>query len=70
MRVVVFKNDKESNERLITRFNKKVQGSRKIVLVRNERYYEKPLTKRLERTKAIMRENYRAKREKNKFYGN
>ncbi len=68
MKVVVFKNQKESNERLISRFNKKVQGSRKILKVRTDRYHSKDDTKRYERASAIMREHYRSLREKNRFY--
>ena len=68
MKVVVVKNKKESNERLISRFNKKVQGSRKILKVRSDRYHSKKDTKRLTRASAIMREHYRSIREKNRFY--
>jgi hypothetical protein len=68
MRVTVWKNEKESNERLITRFNKKVQSSRKLLKVRSERYNKKPPTKRLKRIIAIMREKYRSQKEKSKFY--
>jgi len=68
MRVTVWKNEKESNERLITRFNKKVQSSRKLLKVRAGRYNKKPVTKRLKRIIAIMREKYRSQKEKSKFY--
>ncbi|MFH1284934.1 MAG: hypothetical protein ABIH78_05120 [Candidatus Peregrinibacteria bacterium] len=68
MRVTVVKNEKESNERLIARFNKKVQGSRKVIKVRSERYNKPAKSKRYERKAAIMRDQYRAKREKSKFY--
>ncbi len=68
MQVVVWKNEKESNERLIARFNKKVQASRKILKVRSERYHEKPNTKNQQREAAIMREYHRARKEKNRFY--
>ncbi len=68
MKVFVKKNKGESNERLISRFNKKVQGSRKILKVRSERYHKKDATRRQQRGAAIMREHYRAIREKNRFY--
>ena len=68
MKVEVVKRDKESNERLITRFNKKVQASRKILKVREQRYHKGKPTKRYVRAGAVMRENYRAKRERNRFY--
>ena len=68
MRVTIWKNDKESTERSITRFNKKVQASRKLLLIRSNKFHVRPKTKRLQRTVAIMREHYRAERDKNKFY--
>jgi hypothetical protein len=68
MRVTVWKNEKESNERLVTRFNKKVQSSRKLLKIRAERYHKKPMTKRLKRIIAVMRETYRSQKEKSKFY--
>jgi hypothetical protein len=68
MKVTVWKNDKESSERCITRFNKKVQGSRKLLKVRSERYHAKKPTRRVTRAGAVMRDYYRAKREKTKFY--
>jgi hypothetical protein len=68
MKVVVVRKEKESNERLISRFNKKVQGSRKILKVKSARYNKKSDTKRQQRAAAIMREKYRTIREKNRFY--
>ncbi len=68
MKVTIWKNDKESNERAITRFNKKVQSSRKLLEVRAGRYYQKPPTKRYTREAAVMRDYYRSKRERNRFY--
>lgn len=68
MKVTVWKSDKESNERAITRFNKKVQASRKLLDVRGSRYHKKKETKRHSRAAAVMRDFYRTKREKSKFY--
>lgn len=68
MKVTIWKSDKESNERAITRFNKKVQASRKLLEVRGKRYHTKPENKRHARKRAIMRDHYRAMREKSKFY--
>ncbi|MFC1811010.1 hypothetical protein ACFLZH_05905 [Patescibacteria group bacterium] len=67
MTVRVVKNEKESVDRVISRFNKKVQGSRILLKKRTGRYRQKPLTKRLVRKKAVKREEYRALREKNRF---
>ncbi|MEK7547486.1 MAG: hypothetical protein AAB540_01190, partial [Patescibacteria group bacterium] len=68
MGVVVWKGEKESNERLIARFNKKVQGSRRLLELRSKRYHSRKPNKKRVRTAAIMRDFYRAKREKSKFY--
>lgn len=68
MPVVVYKNQKESVDRLISRFNKKVQGSRVILEVKNRRYYKKTSTKRLVRQAAIKREYYRAQKDKMQYY--
>lgn len=68
MKVTVIKNEKESNERCITRFNKLVQASRKLFLLRANRFHHKKLTKGKVRKGAIMREKYRGLREKSKFY--
>lgn len=68
MRVTIWKNDKESNERAITRFNKKVQASRKLLKVRGERYHTKDDSKRQKRKAAVMREHYRSQKERSKFY--
>lgn len=68
MKVTVWKNDGESNERLISRFTKRMQGSRKLLKVRSERYHKKPTAKRYARAAAVMRDSYRSKREKNRFY--
>jgi ribosomal protein S21 len=67
MSVKVRKNEKESVDRVISRFNKKVQASRVLLAKRKSRYFAKPLTRRLQRRKAVKREEYRALREKNKF---
>ncbi len=68
MKVTIWKTDKESNERAITRFNKKIQSSRKPLEVRERKHHKKSATKRHLRAAAVMREFYRSKREKNKFY--
>lgn len=67
MPVKVVKNDKESVDRVISRFNKKVQASRILLKKRTNRYFSKPDTKRITRRKAVKREEYRELREKNRF---
>lgn len=67
MTVRVVKNDKESVDRVISRFNKKVQASRILLKKRTSRYHAKDDTKRITRRKAVKREEYRELREKNRF---
>lgn len=68
MGVRVTKNPKESVDRLISRFNKKVQGSRVLTEVKKRRYHKKSETKRLSRQAAIKRDYYREKRKKMQYY--
>ncbi len=68
MSVKVFRNPKESVDRLISRFNKKVQGSRILLAVRANRYFKKPASKRHARMAAVMRDFHRKQREKLKYY--
>ncbi len=68
MAISVKRNPKESVERLIARFNKKVQSSRILPELKGRRYFQKPLKKRQIRAAAIMRSHYRTLREKMKFY--
>jgi ribosomal protein S21 len=67
MPIKVVKNDKESVDRVISRFNKKVQSSRILLKKRKNRYYSKPPTKNQIRKRAIKREEYRDLREKTRF---
>ena len=68
MKVVVVRNQKESVERLINRFLKKVQQSRKLYKIKEKRFFAQKPTRRKTRDSALMREYYRSKREKMKHY--
>ena len=68
MALKVYRNPKESVERMISRFNKKVQASRVLLEVKNRRYWKRAPTKRYLRQAAIMRWFYRDLREKQKFH--
>lgn len=68
MAITVYRNSKESPERLIGRFNKKVQQSRVIVTLKSKRYRSKPLSETKARSAALMRTKYRKLKEKSKFY--
>lgn len=54
------KDSKESLENLLRRFNRKVQQSGVILAVKQGQYFEKPISKRDRRTKAIIRRERKA----------
>jgi ribosomal protein S21 len=56
MIIVTRKDTKESLENLLRRFNRKVQQSGVIIAVKQGQYFEKPLSKRDRRRKAIIRQ--------------
>ncbi len=53
---VTRKDSKESSENLIRRFSRKVQQSGLIIVAKQTQYFEKPISKRERRTKAIIRQ--------------
>lgn len=57
---VTRKDSKESLENLLRRFNRKVQQSGSIAVVKSKQYFEKPLSKRERRAKAIIRQERRS----------
>lgn len=52
---VTRKDAKESAENLLRRFNRKVQQSGNLVIVKQNQYFEKPISKRDRRQQAIVR---------------
>jgi ribosomal protein S21 len=53
---VTRKDSKESLENLLRRFNRKVQQSGAIAVVKQNQFFEKPISKRERRSKAIVRQ--------------
>ena len=66
---VTRKDNKESLENLLRRFNRKVQQSGSIAVVKSKQYFEKPLSKRERRSKAIIRNERRALKAKRSKLG-
>ncbi|MBP9821248.1 30S ribosomal protein S21 [Candidatus Saccharibacteria bacterium] len=63
--ISVFKKDtRESVEGLIRRFNRKVQQAGTLATVKQLQYFEKPISKRDRRTKAIIRNERKAQKAK------
>lgn len=52
---VTRKDNKESVEALLRRFNRRVQQSGVLAIAKQAQYFEKPLSKRERRQKAIVR---------------
>jgi ribosomal protein S21 len=65
--IYAIKKQNESNERLMSRFKKVVQRSR-VMDNKKKRYFENKPTKKYIREAAVKRSQYRAQREKAKFY--
>ncbi len=57
---VTRKDVKESPENLLRRFNRKVQQSGVIAVVKQAQFFEKPISKRERRLKAIVRQERKA----------
>jgi ribosomal protein S21 len=57
---VTRKDSKESLENLLRRFNRKVQQSGVLAAAKQGQYFERPMSKRDRRTKAIIRNERKA----------
>lgn len=57
---VTKKDSKESTENMLRRFTRKVQQSGVIATAKQKQYFEKPMSKRDRRTKAIIRRERKA----------
>jgi ribosomal protein S21 len=58
----------ETNERLIKRWKRQVNGSRVVNSIKFNRYQKKGMTKRLVREAALKRSEYQEKNRKEMFY--
>ena len=70
MSVVAIRKGEESNERLQGRFKKQFQESRILKVLRRRKTHTRPVTRRLQRIRALKREGFRAQNVKNQFYSN
>lgn len=57
---VTRKDSKESSENLLRRFNRKVQQGGTVAVVKAAQYFEKPMSKRERRLRAIIRQERKA----------
>lgn len=59
---VTRKDSKESTDNMLRRFNRKIQQSGVLALVKQSQRFEKPLSKTERRTKAIIRKERKAQK--------
>lgn len=57
---VTRKDSKESTENLLRRFNRKVQQSGAVAIVKQNQFFQKPISKVERRRKAIIRQERKA----------
>ncbi len=70
MAIYAIKKGEETNDRLQQRFKKQVQKSGLLKLLRERNSFKRPLTRRLQRLRALKREFYRGLNKKKQFYSN
>jgi ribosomal protein S21 len=70
MAIYAIKKGEESSDRLQQRFKKQVQKSGLLKMMRDRNHYKKPLTRRLQRIRALKREGFRQQNRKKQFYSN
>ncbi len=70
MAVYAIKHGDESGDRLQQRFKKQFQKTGLARLLRDRSTRKKPLTRRLQRIRALKREQFRLENRKKQFYSN
>jgi ribosomal protein S21 len=70
MAIYAIKKGEESSDRLQQRFKKQVQKTGLLKKLRERSRYKRPLTRRLQRIRALKREEYRQQNRKTQFYSN
>jgi ribosomal protein S21 len=68
MAVAVVKKENESNEKLVSRFEKKVQQARLLQWLRKNRFHKDRENKKRVKEAGIAASRYRAERERLKYY--
>ncbi len=70
MAIYAIKHGDESGDRLQQRFKKQVQKTGLMKLMRERSTHKRRLTRRLQRLRALKREEYRSQNRKKQFYSN
>ena len=70
MAIYAVKRGEESADRLMSRFKSQVQNTRLVKLLRDRKSFKKKRTRRLQRLRALKREEFRDENKKKQFYSN
>lgn len=70
MAIFAIRKGEESNDRLQSRFKKQFQAARVLPVLRERKTHKRSTTRRLQRIRALKREEFRAERKKNQYYSN
>lgn len=70
MAIYAIKKGEETNDRLQQRFKKQVQKSGILKILRERSTFNRTRTRRLQRLRALKREEFRAQSRKRQFYSN
>lgn len=68
MAVAVVKKENESNEKLVSRFEKKVQQARLVQWLKKNRFFQRTISDRRMKEKGLAASKYREERERLKYY--
>lgn len=68
MAIYAVRRPEESNDRLQQRFKQQVQKTGLVKLIRTRNIHQRKRSRRLERLRALKREEYRQTNRKKKFY--
>jgi ribosomal protein S21 len=68
MAVAVVKKENESNEKLVSRFEKKVQQARLVQWLKRNRFFKRNTSKTKTKDAGLSASRYRAERERLKYY--
>ena len=58
------RSDADTNDKLISRFKKSIREARYVQILRKEKYHAKKRSKRLQKERALVRENFRTENKK------
>ena len=70
MAIYAVRRPEESNDRVQQRFKQQVQKAGLVKLMRERKIHRRKPSRKLQRLRALMREDFRSQNRKKKFYSN